>query len=119
MDNRNGLPGNVIFANVASWIFAGIILALVWFGCVVVFGAFFGGLFGWIAGLGVAFAGRFLILLCLEVAEAFPNASWGGLAKVLDRVPERQWKWWLLGTMLGPTALIVAVFAISDFLARR
>ena len=46
MRNMNGLPGNVVFANIASWIFSGIILALVWFGCIVLFGAFFGGLFG-------------------------------------------------------------------------
>ena len=119
MRNMNGLPGNVVFANIASWIFSGIILALVWFGCIVLFGAFFGGLFGWIAGLGVAFAGRVLILLCLEVVEAFPNWSLGGLSKIVDRVPERQWKWWLLGTMLGPTAVIVAVLAISNLLTKR
>ena len=119
MSDRNGLPGNVVFANIASWIFAGLILALVWFGCVVVFGTLYGGLFGWIAGLAVAFAGRFLILLCLEVAEAFPHSSWGSLSKVLDKVPDRQWKWWLMGTMLGPTAIIVTVLALSDVLTRR
>jgi len=82
------------------------------------FEALFGGVLGWAPGVNPAIAARFFILFGLEVAEAVSNSSWNRLSQTLDRVPEKQWKWWLLGSMVGPAALILVMFAISDFLSK-
>lgn len=118
MTDMRGLPGNIVFANIASWISCIIVLAAVWAGFVLLFGGWIGGLTGWIPGMILAVGSRILMFFLLEMAEDFISSSRTKFTQFVDSVPDKHWKWWLLGIMLAPTALIAALFALFDNASR-
>lgn len=119
MSDMNREQGNALFANVASLIFTLTVLALAWLGCVMLFGGWLGGLLGWIPAMMLAVVARILVFLCTELVEDWSHSSPSKLSQIVDRVPDRHWKWWLSATILGPTIVLAALFAILNVLQKR